>query len=102
MSHTAYMTRYMTRVGKEPKGKPPYSSLVEAKVALGEDFHWKNVRFREVGGVLRWPMRAGRWIPVESTLSASCRRCVHKGPTLAQNLLISGLGSLGAFQVPAC
>ena len=36
------------RAGKEPKGKYPYASLDEARGALGSDFYWKNVHFREV------------------------------------------------------
>ena len=63
-SHTAYMTRYNTRMGQEPKGRSPYASLEEANGALGTYFHWKNVRFREFGGVLSWHTRAGEWIPV--------------------------------------
>ena len=78
-SHTAYMTRYNTRVGQEPKGRSPYASVEEARGALGTGFHWKNVRCREVGGVLSWQTRAGEWIPVESEPSKNCRRCTQKG-----------------------
>ena len=81
-SHTAYMTRYNTRAGQEPKGRSPYAVLEEARGALGTDFHWKNVRFREVGGVLSWQTRAGEWIPVESEPSANCRRYTQKGAAL--------------------
>ena len=81
-SHTAYMTRYNARSNQEPKGRSPYGSLEEARGALGTDFHWKNVRFREVGGVLSWRMRAGEWIPVDSGPSANCRRCTQKGAAM--------------------
>ena len=70
--HTAYMTRKNATSGQEPKGRSPYALLEEARGALGTDFHWKNVRFREVGGVLSWQTRAGEWIPVESEPSANC------------------------------
>ena len=81
-SHTAYMTRYSARVGQEPKGRSPYGSLEEARGALGSDFHWNNVHFREVGGVLSWQTRAAEWIPVESEPTAKCRRCVQKGAAM--------------------
>ena len=81
-SHTAYMTRYNARSGQEPKGRSPYASLQEAKGALGTDFHWTNVRFKEVGGVLRWQTRAGEWISVDSEPSANCRRCMKKGAAM--------------------
>ena len=74
-SHTPYTTQYNAKSGHEPKGRLPYASLEEAKGALGTDFRWKNVRFREVGKVLSWQTRAGEWIPVESEPSANCRRC---------------------------
>ena len=64
------------------KARSPYASLEEARGALGTDFHWKNVRFREVGRVLSWQTRAGEWIPVDSEPSANCRRCTQKGAAL--------------------
>ena len=67
-SHTAYMMRYNTRAGQEHKGRLPYASLEDARGALGTDFHWKNVTFREVDGVLSWQTCAGKWICVRSRL----------------------------------
>ena len=64
-SHTAYMTPYTARSGQEPKGRSPYGSLEEARGAPMTDFHWKNVRSMEVGGILSWQTRAGEWIPDE-------------------------------------
>ena len=81
-SHTAYMARYNAKFGQEPKGRSPYASLEEARGALGTDFHWKNVRFREVGGVLSWQTRAREWIPIDSEPSANCRRCTQKGAAM--------------------
>ena len=81
-SHTAYMTRYTARAAQEPKGRSPYGSLEEARGALGSDFNWKNVHFKDVVGVLSWQTRAGEWIPMESKPSANCRRCVQKGAAL--------------------
>ena len=65
-SHTAYMMRYIARAGQEAKGLSPYGSLEEARGARGSDFHWKNVHFRDVGGVLSYQTHAGEWIPVDS------------------------------------
>ena len=47
------------RSGRQPKGGSPYSSLLEARTALGNDFQWKNTRFREVEGVMSWLTCAG-------------------------------------------
>ena len=80
--HTAYMTRYTARSGQEPKGRSPYGSLEEASGAPGTDFHWKNVRFTEVGGVLSWQTCAGEWIPVDSEPPANCRRFTQKGAAM--------------------
>ena len=81
-SHTAYMTRYTARASDKPKGRSPYGSLEEARGAPGNDFHGKNVHFREVGGVLRWQTRVGEWIPVELEPTANCTRCVQKGAAM--------------------
>ena len=79
-SHMAYMARY--RQAKEPKGRFLYVSTDEARGALGSDFHWKNVHFRDVGGMLSWQTRAGEWIAVESGPSADCPKCVQKGAAM--------------------
>ena len=84
-SHAAYMNRYVARAGKEPKGRSPYSSLEDARSAMGTDFHWKNVHFREVGGVITSDTRGGEWIPVDSEPASDCRRCVHKGQVPAKH-----------------
>ena len=81
-SDTTYMTRYTARAGQEPKGRSPYGSLEEAKGALGCDFNWKNIHFRDVGEVVSWQTRAGERIPVESEPSANCKKCVQKGAAL--------------------
>ena len=55
-----------------------HATLEEAKEALGDNFVWRSVKFRVVGGVLRWHTRQGEWIPVDSLPSGDCQRCTQR------------------------
>ena len=53
--------------------------LEDAREALGENFVWRSVKMRVVGGVLQWQPRLGEWLPVNSPPSGDCQHCTQRG-----------------------
>ena len=91
-SHTGHMTRYNARSGQEPKGWSPYGSLEEARGALMTDFHWNNVRFREVGA-----FSIGKHVPGNGYQSTRGHRRIADD---ARKKELRCQGNNGIFSVP--
>ena len=82
---SAYATRYAGSAGSAKPAAQQYPTLEEAHEALGENFLWRSVKFREVGCVLQWQTRQGEWIPVDSPPSGDCQRCAQRGSSLGSH-----------------